>query len=139
MSRIAEMSRITFWVNIYGFPKFNFSKNQFLSELDFHGVPPTNGIFLPTPQPQRLCHQLKYLSPFNVSKFLGIFTIWYEAHDSSHDSIKNPKLRWTLNQNVVGVSLRNETFTLNMKLVTKWDLKSSLSEHDRGRPWLTAV
>lgn len=138
VSRIAEMSRITFWVNIYGFPKFNFSKNQFLSELDFHGRSTYQWSYQLL-QPQRLCHQLKYLSPFNVSKFLGIFTIWYEAHDSSHDSIKNPKLRWTLNQNVVGVSLRNETFTLNMKLVTKWDLKSSLSEHDRGRPWLTAV
>ena len=88
-------------------------------------------------QPQRLCHQLKYLSPFNVSKFLGIFTIWYEAYHMTQLRIQ--KLRWTLNQNVVGVSLRNETFTLNMKLVTKWDLKSSLSEHDRGRPWLTAV
>ena len=68
-------------------------------------------------QPQRLCHQLKYLSPFNVSKFLGIFTIWYEAYHMTQLRIQ--KLRWTLNQNVVGVSLRNETFTLNMKLVTK--------------------
>lgn len=94
------------------FQKINFYPSS--TSTEFH-LP----MVLPTPQPQRLCHQLKYLSPFNVSKFLGIFTIWYEAHDSSHDSIKNPKLRWTLNQNVVGVSLRNETFTLNMKLVTK--------------------
>ena len=133
VSRIAEMSRITFWVNIYGFPKFNFSKNQFLSELDFHGVPPTNGIFLPTPQPQvyvtnsNICHHLMFP---NFSGFLPAIWWWFIPHDS----IENPKLNsdpWSK----CGWSILThpyETFTLNMKLFTKWDLKSSLSEHDRG-------
>lgn len=89
--------------------------------------------FLTNSSTSSLCHQLKYLSPFNVSKFLGIFTgIWWWF--IPHDSIENPKLNsdpWSK----CGWSILThpyETFTLNMKLFTKWDLKSSLSEHDRG-------
>ena len=137
VSRIAEMSRITFWVNIYGFPKFNFSKNQFLSELDFHGVPPTHGIFVTNSSTSSLCHQLKYLSPFNVSKFFSTFfsrpygmihTTWLVCQNYTR----------TLNQNVVGVSLR----ILMKPLPLTWNLLQSEIWNQlcfRTRPWLTAV
>ena len=144
VSRIAEMSRITFWVNIYGFPKFNFSKNQFLSELDFHGVPPTNGIFY-------LLLNLKFMSPTQIFVTKRMFPS-FSGRDSSQVYMscrmthtvgvmtfeKFKSYTRTLSSFVVKVSLcvlLKKTFALYLEPVTKWDFKkfkSSLSEHESG-------